>query len=437
VVIADLAQRKNLHLQVAFLDREARPYDIHEVALTDGRRSTSATRTSNARAPTFAGWPSISRRRPARSNANLSNLISPARFIFASTEGRKSPFAATGGGGNAGEAGGAGGAANSTATATNVATGASSANATANGGGADPTSTNAAGGAATALANATGGAASASATANGSEGRGTGLGGTALATAEGSGTSGSLLSHAASREASTQLITNLLATGSAPVDGASESESSAKYTGAAPTLVTDVQSISQLVGDPSAVAMRFSTPIPSSRRGSARRRASTRSASGGSYTPSGTGGKVSVSSVSFTLNEADLLSGKSLELGLYNGHEVDASGVTGISLTVTGNGTNLLSSPINSASQFTNDSINLGSLGTSGTLDVALTLTVHTDAQGAGFFADFLLGDPPRHAFASTHSLHPASAEHAHSLLGSPAVGAGWTGAVGHGPGPG
>ena len=58
--------------------------------------------------------------------------------------------------------------------------------------------------------------------------------------------------------------------------------------------------------------------------------------------------------------------GKSLELGLYNGDEVDASGVTGISLTVTGNGTNLASSPINSASQFTDNSINLGALGTSG-----------------------------------------------------------------------
>ena len=92
--------------------------------------------------------------------------------------------------------------------------------------------------------------------------------------------------------------------------------------------------------------------------------------------------------------------------------------MTGISLTVTGNGTNLLSSPINSASQFTDEAINLGALGTSGTLDVVLTLTVDTDAAGAGFFADFLLGDPPAGASASTLSLHPASAEMAHCLMG-------------------
>ena len=101
---------------------------------------------------------------------------------------------------------------------------------------------------------AAGGSDLASATATGGEGRGTALGGTALATAEASGTSGSLSSQAATSEASTQLITNLSATGSAPVDGASESESSAKYTGAAPTNVTNLQSISQIVGDPSSAA---------------------------------------------------------------------------------------------------------------------------------------------------------------------------------------
>ena len=46
-------------------------------------------------------------------------------------------------------------------------------------------------------------------------------------------------------------------------------------------------------------------------------------------------------------------------------------------------------SPIDSASQFTDNSINLGPLGTSGTLDVVLTLTADTKAAGAGFGADF------------------------------------------------
>ncbi len=38
------------------------------------------------------------------------------------------------------------------------------------------------------------------------------------------------------------------------MNGSSESESSARYTGAAPTILTDLQSISQIVGDPSSAA---------------------------------------------------------------------------------------------------------------------------------------------------------------------------------------
>jgi hypothetical protein len=257
---------------------------------------------------------------------------------------------ATGGSGDAGgtgAAGGGGGAANSTATVTNVATGSSSANATANGGAAYGSSMDGSGGAAM-----------------------------ALATAEGSGASGSLTSHAATSEASTQPITNLSASGSASINSSSESESSAKYGGAAPTSVTDVQSISQIVGDPSALAgdaaLNANADIKSGFGASPSFYAI--GELGGSYTASGTGGEVSTSSVSFTLNQAGISSGESLEFGLCNGDEVDTSGVTGISLTVRGNRTNLLSEPINSASQFTDNAVDLGPLGTSGTLYVDLTL---------------------------------------------------------------
>jgi hypothetical protein len=298
------------------------------------------------------------------------------------------------------------------------------ADADATGGAADSSSTDANGGAATALADATSGnGASASASANAGQGAGTGLGGAALATAEASGTNTSgLTSSALTSEASAQLITRLSASGSASINGSSESASSAKYGGAAPTSVTNVQSISQIVGDPSASAgdaVLNANPNISAGFG-ASPSFSAIGELGGSHTPLGTAGEVSTSSVSFTLNQADIPSGESLELGLYNGDELDASGVTGISLTVTGNGTNLLSSPINLASQFTDDAIDLGVLGTSGTLDVVLTLTVDTDAAGAGFFADLLLGDPRTSAFASTLSLHPANAEQAHLTLGAP-----------------
>jgi hypothetical protein len=357
---------------------------------------------------------------------------------------------ATGGDGNSGgtgEAGGGGGAATSTATATNAANWESQAIALANGGNAYVTSTDGNGGAATAFADATSAPGSnsyvpSSAQANGGQGAGTGLGGAALATAEASGTSSTLVSQATTSEASTQLITTLSASGSdqnnawSGSSGSSESESSAKYTGAAPSFITDFQSIAQIVGDPNASsgnAVLNANPNIKTGFGSSPSFWAIGEL-GGSYTPLGTG---ATSSVSFTLNQADISSGKSLELGLYNGDELDAGGVTGISLTVTGNGTNLLKSPINSASQFTDDAINLGALGTSGMLDVVLTLTVATDAAGAGFFADFLLGDPKALASASTHSLHPAAAEWAHSPMGVQPAAAVWTGSAGHGPGPG
>ena len=112
--------------------------------------------------------------------------------------------------------------------------------------------------------------------------------------------------------------------------------------------------------------------------------------------------------------------------------------MTGISLTITGNGTNLLHSPINSASQFTDNSINLGALGTSGTLDVVLTLTVDTKAAGAGFFADFLLGDPRASSSTRrTRSTHTAGDGNAGGERDAWGIGVAWEGSVGHGPGSG
>lgn len=119
--------------------------------------------------------------------------------------------------------------------------------------------------------------------------------------------------------------------------------------------------------------------------------------------PVSTGSESTTSSVALVLNEADLASAGTLYLGLYNGDTLDRSGVTGISLSVTGNGANLLTSPIDSTSAFNDTAVNLGALATSGTLDLDLTLTVNTDAAGAGFYGDFILGDPPSAASTSLH----------------------------------
>ena len=88
-----------------------------------------------------------------------------------------------------------------------------------------------------------------------------------------------------------------------------------------------------------------------------------------------------------------------LEIGFFNG-AASTTGVTDVTLSVTNGSTSLLptqtfTSGPDAAAFFTDQAFNLGALATSGDLAVDIGLTVQTDAPGAYFSGEFILGDPP------------------------------------------
>jgi hypothetical protein len=224
-------------------------------------------------------------------------------------------------------------------------------------------------------------------------GAGTGLGGTATAKATENGASGSSSSTALSDAASTNPVTDLQASAYGSGAGSNETNAIARFGGVGPDVFNGGAGAT-IAGSPSASAgaavLRDYPNI-----GAAFGSSPTYLGMGelvGSHSSSGSASETSTSEVQLTINEADFASGGTLELGLYDGGGSNPSGLTGVRLTVTGNGSNLLSAPINTTSDFTDFAVNLGTLGTSGTLQLALTLTVTTDAVSADFGANFLLG---------------------------------------------
>jgi hypothetical protein len=201
----------------------------------------------------------------------------------------------------------------------------------------------------------------------------------------------------------------MTAQGTANVAGTTDGTAEAKYGGAAPAFQSTDATVAYGVAAPSASASQAvltAHPTIAGAFGPDPQIYSLGELGGGSGSL-GAGAETSSSKIVVALNESDLSSGGTLYLGLYDGDTVNASHVTGISLTVTGNGANLLTTPINSTSAFHDTAVDLGALGTSGTLDLDLTLTVNTNAAGAGFYGDFILGDPPAAMSTVLHDNNP------------------------------
>jgi hypothetical protein len=118
---------------------------------------------------------------------------------------------------------------------------------------------------------------------------------------------------------------------------------------------------------------------------------------GGGHATLGTDTETSSSSVTISINQANIGTPGTLLIGLYNGQAIDPSGITGITLTVTGNGVQLADLVLSAGTAFQDDPISLGVLADSGTLAIDVSLTVTTDQAGAGFYGNFVLGDPPSH----------------------------------------
>ena len=111
-----------------------------------------------------------------------------------------------------------------------------------------------------------------------------------------------------------------------------------------------------------------------------------------------------------------------LLVGFYGGKSVGAAGVTGVTLTISANGSTLVNESFGTAAAavtwFTNHAVDLGALTAplyaSGTLNLVGTLTVTSKAAGSGFYGNMLIGDPPsaETSAAAHHAAAPADAFH-------------------------
>ena len=232
---------------------------------------------------------------------------------------------------------------------------------------------------------------------------------TAAARATGSAATGSQSATAISSQSGNALVEEVGATAGAPLAGTSLGEAATSYGGAAGAFNSTDAAFASAVALP---AVSATNAIIAANPG-------IKSAFGAlpvffaigelgaSHTAAASGDQTATSSINLAVNLADLSPSGDLILGLYNPHGTDAAGVTGATLTVSGNG---ITPATFSIADFAGHGFKLGALSTTGTLDLTLTLQVQTTAAGAGFFGNIIVGDPSAHAHVTR--LGWAGAEH-------------------------
>jgi hypothetical protein len=213
------------------------------------------------------------------------------------------------------------------------------------------------------------------------------------------------------------LVTTVQSLASAPVSGTSSAQAEALIGATAPVFATSSeQALAVVDGAPVLASV---TPILTANSNIAAAFAVNPSyfglgELGGSYSTSGTGSETATGTVNLSVDLTQLASRQDLELGLFDGTAL-GSGFTNLALTVTGDGTTVLSKSFTTVaaatSYFTNNAIDLGSLASgalsSNTLSLSISLSVTTNTAGQGFDAGFLIGDPPA---SSTHQFVAAMA---------------------------
>jgi hypothetical protein len=126
---------------------------------------------------------------------------------------------------------------------------------------------------------------------------------------------------------------------------------------------------------------------------------------GGRYSTAGKGSETTVSTTGLVVDLGQLAVKQDLLIGFYGGTLV-GTGVTGVTLTITANGTTLLNQSFTSGAAaktwFTNNAVDLGSLTASlyagGVANLSISLAVTANAAGSGFYGAFVIGDPPKNA---------------------------------------
>jgi hypothetical protein len=292
--------------------------------------------------------------------------------------------------------------------------------------------TNAAGGAATASLTLTGaGAITAYEVATG--GAGSGSAGPAAATTTTTGLSGTYRAEAATSLMQGKLVQTVSADAEGSVDGTSTAQAAAKIGGNTTTLITGAQAVALETGAPSFSSTKavLDANVEIKRGFGASPVFFALSELGGEYSTGGvSSSQTTYSEIDENIDLTKLVSLKDLAVGLYNGVSV-GSGVTGVTLDVYANGTDLLSKNFGSGSaaqaDFTDQIFDLGALS-GNYLSLKVVLTVTTTSPGSGFFGDIIIGDPPSSAarvaghqiFAQaiaslaspTGGLHAINAEH-------------------------
>ena len=132
---------------------------------------------------------------------------------------------------------------------------------------------------------------------------------------------------------------------------------------------------------------------------------------GARETTAGIAAETTTSTVNLSVDLSQLASRQDLLVGLYGGALV-GSGVTAVTLTITANGTNLLTKTFASGAAaqayFTNDAVDLGSLNgalySSNVANITATLAVTTSGVGSAFYGNVLIGDPPSSAASKTQT---------------------------------
>ncbi|HTW27544.1 MAG TPA: hypothetical protein VME92_10485 [Acetobacteraceae bacterium] len=261
------------------------------------------------------------------------------------------------------------------------------------------------GGRATAIATGTGTAVDVNAQATGGTGQTAGI---AHATATGNGVSGSVTASAHDLapgrglyQSSHSLLPQIQAAATAPVDGTSTAVAEAQYSKFTPSFVTSGAAVAIGVAAP---PLAQAAPVLSANPaiGAAFGAAPTLMAFGelgGGHSSAAGGAQTATSSMTIDINPAHLVSPGDLTIGFYGGAAVGTAGLTGLTLTVSGNGTTLFDQSINSGdivqqadSLFSDQVFDLGAFATSGTLDLTATLAAQSDHVGAGFYGYFVTG---------------------------------------------
>jgi hypothetical protein len=200
------------------------------------------------------------------------------------------------------------------------------------------------------------------------------------------------------------LITGMQANSSADVDVGTTAAAQSAFLGGLPTFQSSDAAVAYGVATPGSSAVNAifaANPLVQAAFGSSPDIYAIGEI-GGQHASAGTDSETSSANVTVSVNPANLKQDEELTLGFTSGDLLGAAGVTGVSLIVSGGGTQLIDQNFATAAaaqSFFDDNVARGLLllspgGAATTLNIGLN--VHTDQAGSGLYGDFIVGGVPQ-----------------------------------------